>query len=110
MLWGMCSTHDDVFSDGSWHFKLKAMEIPTNIIAKMVDADMVLLNLTDGTYYKLNTTGAFLWKELQKGVTPNQVALSLAERYTISAETARGDIDALLKDLHKEGLLKTETD
>jgi hypothetical protein len=81
------------------------MNVPQHIVAKAVDNDLVLLNVKDGTYYKLNPTGAFLWERLRAGATEAEAAQALAAHFETTLETATADTKELLEQLVAEGLV-----
>ena len=54
---------------------------------------------------KLNETGAFLWKKLEEGADLDSLARSLAEKYGISFEEAKADVEEYLAKLAKAGCL-----
>lgn len=46
---------------------------------------------------RLNETGAFYWKELEKGITENELVAKMLERFVdLDAETARKDLKEFL--------------
>lgn len=45
----------------------------------------------------LNETGEFLWKELAKGCTYDELLKALLSEYDVSEDIARKDIDAFLE-------------
>lgn len=45
----------------------------------------------------LNETGAFLWEQLAKGCTYDELLNALLSEYDVDENTARTDIDAFLK-------------
>ena len=45
----------------------------------------------------LNETGAFLWGELAKGCTYDELLDALLSEYDVSEDVARADIDAFIK-------------
>lgn len=82
------------------------VEIAKNVVSKNVEQDIVVLNLEDGTYFKLNETGAFTWQMLAKGAPIDKVIEEIIKVYKVSHETAENDIVTLINELQKEGLLK----
>ena len=49
---------------------------------------------------RLNETGAFYWKELEQGATPEELVAKTLERYEgVDAETARRDVQAFLESI-----------
>lgn len=55
---------------------------------------------------KLNSTAAFLWRELKEGdKTAEQLFNSLTDNFTISSVLALNEIDIFLKILKENGIL-----
>ena len=54
----------------------------------------------------LNETGAFLWKELEKGADYETLLSRLLEEYDTDAETAKEGIDAFLEKARSAGLIE----
>lgn len=54
---------------------------------------------------QLNDTGAFLWKQLERGCTKEELLQRVLETYEIAEEQAGADIDAFLQTVEKAGLL-----
>ena len=49
---------------------------------------------------RLNETGAFYWKELEQGATPEELVAKTLERYEgVDEETARRDVQAFLESI-----------
>ena len=53
----------------------------------------------------LNTTGQFLFRLLQQGMTREMLLTEMLEVFDVSPEEARADIDAFLAQLAQNGLL-----
>ena len=54
----------------------------------------------------LNETGAFLWKALEKGATKDELVAKLLAEYEVDETTARADVDAFVKKLQENQLVK----
>lgn len=65
----------------------------------------MLLDERAGRYWPLNPTGALVLRLLLDGVTPDQVAQTLADRHPVSTERAAADVTALLECLRTAGLV-----
>lgn len=59
-----------------------------------------------GGIINLNETGAFLWKALEKGATAEELVSKLLEEYEVDEATARADVDAFVKKLQENQLVK----
>ncbi len=81
------------------------IEVPDNIVCKKVKEDLVLLNVKDGTYYKLNVTAGDFWKKLEGGSTFGEAAAELIEQYDVEAETLKADLMDILTEIEAEGLV-----
>ena len=54
----------------------------------------------------LNETGAFLWKQLEKGATKEQLLKALLNEYEVTQEIALQHIDKFIEKLTNAQLLK----
>ncbi len=65
-----------------------------------------LLHLGTKMYFTLNETGAHVWKALQAGPqSAGSIGASLAEAFECTEEQAERDVEALLAELIREGLV-----
>ncbi|MCR5430264.1 MAG: PqqD family protein [Eubacterium sp.] len=55
---------------------------------------------------KLNSTGEFLFKKLQKDVTEDDLVKALMDKYEVDEETARADVHAFVETLAKPGIIE----
>ena len=89
---------------------MRRLRISPSARASRVGEDLVLLQLDRGTYYSLNSTGAWLWEQIGDGATLTQLCASLAEEFGTDAATARNDLTELVDALVAEGLVTLEED
>ena len=82
------------------------IQIPSNIVSKSVDEDIVVLNLDDGTYFKLNETGAMVWEHLSKGKTIEDAIQFVLKEYESSYGVVKEDVISLISSLRDENLIK----
>lgn len=54
---------------------------------------------------KLNETGAFLWEQLKKECSEEELLAALRAEYAVDEETAKADITAFLDSLKEAALL-----
>lgn len=73
-----------------------------------VDHEIVVLDLRASSYLKLNGSAAVLWKHLQAGANPDELATSLTDIFEVDGPTARRDVDAFLLKLKRGDLLVEE--
>ena len=53
----------------------------------------------------VNETGAFLWEQLVKGTSKEELLRNMLETYEVTQEDAEKDIDEFLKVLYKNNIL-----
>ncbi len=81
----------------------------TDVICQSVDQGAVLLSAKDEVYYGLNPVGLQIWENLApKLQTVDELATYLSEKYPeVAKEVIRADVEELLDDLLKQGLVET---
>jgi hypothetical protein len=79
-------------------------------VADQVSCDLAgeaaILHLKSGVYYGLDRTGAWIWSLIQVPRTVAEIRAGLVARYDVEPERAARDLDALLGDLTREGLVE----
>ena len=67
--------------------------------------EAVLLDLETGTYYGLNATGRRVWELLATGLTLAATLAAMESELEVSRATLEADVETLLSDLERAGLL-----
>lgn len=67
--------------------------------------EAVLLDLETGTYYGLNATGRRVWELLASGLSLSATLAVLESELEVPRATLEADVEALLSDLERTGLL-----
>ena len=80
-------------------------KLPSNVTTKKVDEDLVVLNLDDGTYFKLNKTGAIIWQYLLEGLEVGEVGEKLTNDFDVPHDTAARDVIELISSFQREKLI-----
>jgi hypothetical protein len=75
------------------------------VVARDVPDGMMLVNVQTGAAFKLNRVGAQLWRQMDGQRTVADLVADLERLYTVGAEQLQRDVDALLDDLQKQGLV-----
>jgi hypothetical protein len=76
-----------------------------NIDWRLVDGEVVALDLSAKTYFATNASGALLWSRLHAGAARGELVELLCTRYGLRTEMAERDVDAFLDHLVERGLL-----
>ena len=82
---------------------LRAKE--TEVAAKIIEGEAILINLSSGMYYSMDKVGAHLWSILAGGSSVNRMAGMIAAHYDIPEAQAKADVRGLVDELHGEGLI-----
>ncbi len=75
------------------------------VLAREVGGEMVILNVELGTYYGLNEVGTRAWALLVGGAVLGDVRDRLLAEFEIDRETVTADLDRLLHELVRHGLI-----
>lgn len=78
---------------------------PDAVEWRLVDDEVVALDLTRSTYLGINPSGAAIWPLLADGATFEAMGARLVERFGIGPEQAAADVDAFVADLRARGLV-----
>ncbi len=78
--------------------------------ADVVDCDIggerALLHLETNNYFTLNDTGAAIWPALTKPRSVEEVVALVTDRFDVSAERCRPDIERMLAEMVEARLLR----
>jgi hypothetical protein len=86
--------------------KLGKIQAASGVHVREFDGEMVLLDLDRGEYFGLDEIGARVWKGLQGGETPEEIAVRLAPEFEVELDTMVTDFVALADELVRRGLAK----
>lgn len=81
------------------------MIINSNIIAKDLQGEMVLLNKENGDYFTLNSMGSEVYNLISDGMETGDIIDLLFERYEIEYDKLRADILALIEEMKRKNIL-----
>jgi hypothetical protein len=72
---------------------------------RLVEGEVIALDVVRKEYYSINRTGAVLWPLLVDGTTKEVMVERLREQFDLPAETAETDVAAFVDMLRGRGLL-----
>ncbi len=78
---------------------------PSEISAKVLDGEAVIINLSTGVYFSTSGTGALAWALLEAGQDRAGLARGLAERFEVPVDRVEADLDPFLHDLRTHELV-----
>lgn len=82
-------------------YRLKA----DNIAATVIDGEAIIVNLTTGVYYSMDTVGGEIWQMIEQGLSVPRISALVVARYQVGEERARTDVEALVGKLSAEDLI-----
>jgi hypothetical protein len=76
-----------------------------NVIVRAVGEEMVLLDMTRGTYYGLDPIGARIWEMIANGSSLALVVERLLDEYEVTRDELEGDVEKLVAEMEGRGLV-----
>jgi hypothetical protein len=86
--------------------KLSDSVVPsTEVVAREVGDETMLLDLASGTYFGLDRVGARFWQLLEAGRSAADARDTILTEYDVERERLDRDLEALLDTLAENGLV-----
>ena len=87
------------------------MKIKDGFILREVAGSSIVVAVGDAVkefngVINLNETGAFLWKQIEKGADESALISALLDEYDVDKETAEKDVKIFIEKLQQAKLLK----
>ncbi len=79
--------------------------IPTQVMARTVGDETVILDLASGTYYGLDPVGARMWQLMSEGQPLAAICEVMLEEYEVTREALEVDVLRLTEELSAKGLV-----
>lgn len=80
--------------------------IPTQVMARQVGDETVILDLASGTYFGLDAVGARIWQLLSEGQSLVEVCDTMLAEYEVTRGEIERDLTDLLGELSSKGLIQ----
>jgi hypothetical protein len=75
-----------------------------------LEGEAVLLHIGTKQYFRLNRTGAHIWKALEAGSTVDDIASSLVETFDVPRAEAAEAVTSLISELIEHKLVRESRD
>jgi hypothetical protein len=75
------------------------------VAAKVIDGEVIIINLSNGMYYSMDKVGADVWLLIAAGHSIDEISSILSKRYDVDQETVASGIDPLADQLLEEQLI-----
>ena len=76
------------------------------MIEAEVDGELLGLHVDKGFCYGFNPTATRIWALIETPQTVTELCRTLSEEFEIEPDDARPDVEALLEELEREGLVE----
>ena len=86
--------------------ELQNFRVSDDLVCRTVQGEEVIVDLNSGTYFGLNESGTFIWKNLLDDHSEEEIAERLAAEYDISPGIATKDTQSLVKHLESQGFVE----
>ena len=80
-----------------------------NQVSTTIDESVVILGLSDGTYYGLTEAGQAIWSLIQQPTPISRIVDSLTEMYEVGPDTCESDVRELLAELYEHKLIEVHS-
>jgi hypothetical protein len=84
--------------------------VPPHVLLQQVGEESVLLDLRTETYFGLDSVGTSMWEALTKAETVDGAYRQLLNAYEVEPDRLRQDLETLIENLLRSGLLETSGD
>jgi len=79
-----------------------------DVVTRRLDDELVLLNLDSEAYYGLDEVGTRMWEVLSSSPSVEAAFEQLLSEYDVDAASLRGDLEKLVDELVKNGLVELQ--
>ena len=85
---------------------MSAFRAAKNVYAAQLAGEAVILHLDTKRYYRLNATGAEVWKGIEAGENREMLVERLVREFTVEREVAAAEVDRLVERLREAHLIE----
>jgi hypothetical protein len=86
----------------------RSVRVPEHVLMRVVDGELVVLNLDNEHYYGLDEVGTAMWEALTTAPTVSDAIRDLLATYDVDEQTLTRDVENLLEDLRARGLVEVD--
>ena len=79
--------------------------VPTQIMARQVGEEIVILDLVGGSYFGLDPVGARIWQLMGEGRTLAEICATMLDEYEVERERLETDVLRITGELLERGLV-----
>lgn len=87
------------------HKNLAVSPSRSNVLAKVIDGEAILINVSTGAYYSLSGIGGLVWQWIENEKSLQEMVSAITRNYDVEAETALMDTRHLIETMVAEGIV-----
>ncbi len=80
--------------------------MPPHVLMRQIEGECVLLNIDNERYFGLNEVGTRMWTTLTSAQSIQAAYEALLHEYQVDAEQLQQDLQSLVEELAKNGLIE----
>ena len=84
------------------------LRIPDDVMFRILGDEAVILNLSSGVYFGLDTVGTRIWELISEHGSTDKVVATMLNEYEVEEAQLRADLDKLIEQLSEKGLVKVD--
>lgn len=84
--------------------------VSAEVIAQEVSGETVLLDLKSEQYFSLDAVGTRIWQLVNEGAVLDEIKRTLLKEYDVNEAQIDRDLNVLIEELVREGLLSVADD
>lgn len=95
-----------------WHLDQEVttrshLQLAGHVLHDAIDGEVIVIDLTTGTYYSLRDTAAYVWSLIHTapGVSVSELEQALRQRYQANGSDIRAEVTDFIGRLDEEGLI-----
>ena len=77
----------------------------SEVAAEIIEDELVIINLSNGTYYAASGMTTAAWNALVQGYSPDEIASALEERASAERDVIRREVSAFVDQLLAESIV-----
>jgi Coenzyme PQQ synthesis protein D (PqqD) len=77
------------------------------VMYETIEGEVIVIDLSTGSYYSLQSSGAEIWHALERGLPEDEIADAVAVRYDGAPAEITAAVADLLHELREEGLIES---
>ncbi len=82
------------------------IEMSSDVLVQELEGETVLLDMRNGEYFGINSTGSKVWKDMSNGVGLIDIVDSISDSFDLDRALAATDVLSFVRRLGGAGLVK----